>query len=159
MKMSLPYLIIAALIVLVIAGGIFVYRNFSRAPMEVIDQTQMKMVEVPQDTTAIKRGSFKKVDPLHGGSGEAVVYATDEGPIVSLEDFSVTTGPDLFVYLSKNEDLKGTFADVGDFVSLGKLKKNKGNQIYALPTNYEEYRSVVIWCRAFGVHFSSADLK
>lgn len=159
MRMSLEYLAIIVIAVLVIGGGWFVVRNFTKSPAMVVDQSSMKMAAVPESATKSKSGSFIKVDPFHKGSGEAAVYQTEEGPVLSLENFSVTPGPDLFVYLSKNTGLKGTFADVGEFVSLGKLKHSKGDQLYALPENYAEYGSVVIWCRAFGVHFSSADLK
>jgi hypothetical protein len=48
-----------------------------------------------------------------------------------------------------------------EFVSLGKLKANNGNQNYDIPenTDLEKYSKVLIWCKAFGVLFGNADLS
>jgi hypothetical protein len=47
-----------------------------------------------------------------------------------------------------------------DFVSLGKLKANNGNQNYDIPseTDLTRYDTVLIWCRPFSVLFGSAEL-
>jgi hypothetical protein len=72
-----------------------------------------------------------------------------------LEDFKSTNGPDLYVYLSTD---KGAATD---FVNLGRLKGNIGNQNYDIPkrTDLSKYDTVLIWCRAFSVLFGSAELK
>ena len=63
-------------------------------------------------------------------------------------------GPDLRVYLS-------TDTDASDFVDLGKLKGNSGNQSYEIPvgTDTAKYNQALIWCRAFTVSFTAAELK
>jgi len=105
-----------------------------------------------------RQGLFTEIDLIHKGSGRALIYPeTAEGPILRLEDFSVTRGPDLHVYLSRNADVK-TADDLGVYHDLGLLKSSKGNQNYQLPSNHEGFKSVVIWCQAFGVLFSSATL-
>jgi hypothetical protein len=43
-----------------------------------------------------------------------------------LEDLVVTNGPDLYVYLSTDKS-------ASDFVNLGRLKANMGNQNYPIP--------------------------
>jgi hypothetical protein len=48
---------------------------------------------------------------------------------------------------------------LGDFASLGTLKSSAGAQAYNLPNNYSDYKTVVIWCRAFRVTFSSVELR
>lgn len=142
-----------------VAGILFlVYRNVSE-----------KVVVVPQNTTTITqdmitampktvRGSFGEVDAVHKGRGEAVIYATSSGPVLRLENFSVTPGPDLVVYLSKEKSFSTT-RDLGSYVSLGKLQKFKGEQVYSLPADYVDYATVIIWCRAFSVLFSFATLQ
>jgi hypothetical protein len=52
------------------------------------------------------------------------------------------------------------FGDVGDYVDLGILKGNVGNQNYEIPDDVDlsAIKSVVIWCRPFKVVFSVADL-
>jgi electron transfer DM13 len=52
----------------------------------------------------------------------------------------------------------GSFDD--HFVDLGDLKGNIGSQNYAIPAavHLDRYRSVVVWCRRFGVPFAAAAL-
>ena len=123
------------------------------APMEMMEEEKMK------EHFISRQGLFNEIDLIHKGSGRALIYPqTAEGPILRLEDFSVTRGPDLHVYLSRNENI--TSADqLGTYHDLGLLKSSKGNQNYQLPSNHEGFKSVVIWCQAFGVLFSSATLQ
>lgn len=105
-----------------------------------------------------RMGFFNEIDALHKGSGRAVIYPnTADGPTLRLEDFSVTRGPDLHVYLSQNASVTSA-SELGAYHDLGLLKSSKGNQNYSLPSDHERYKSVVIWCQAFGVLFSSAPL-
>jgi hypothetical protein len=50
--------------------------------------------------------------------------------------------------------------DDGEYVSLGKLKGNKGSQNYTLPDGIDlaRYTSVSIWCDRFDVSFGAAEL-
>ena len=47
-----------------------------------------------------------------------------------------------------------------DFVNLGDLKGNIGNQNYDIPegTDLSKYDTVIIWCKAFSVFFGGAEL-
>lgn len=105
-------------------------------------------------------GDFRGLD--HETSGRATLSkASDDRYYVRLEDFRTENGPDLVVYLSAAPaSAEGReFAD--DFVDLGELKGNIGNQNYVVPegTDLEQYRSVVIWCRRFTVPFGAAPLE
>jgi hypothetical protein len=101
-------------------------------------------------------GSFIGVgDGIHDAMGIARVIPVGGGEnVLRLEDLVVTNGPDLYVYLSID---KSAF----NFVYLGRLKANIGNQNYLIPagTDMTKYDTVLIWCRAFSVLFGSADLK
>jgi Electron transfer DM13 len=101
-------------------------------------------------------GSFIGVgDGIHDAMGIARVIPVGGGEnVLRLEDLVVTNGPDLYVYLSID---KSAF----NFVNLGRLKANIGNQNYLIPagTDMTKYDTVLIWCRAFSVLFGSADLK
>lgn len=98
-------------------------------------------------------------DPVHYGSGKVSVY---EKTVFLESDFNVGPGPKYHVYLvpkdnvRKAEDVKGT-----TFVDLGRLRAFQGSQRYAIPAGVDlkQYPSVVIWCEAFGVLISPADLK
>ena len=102
-------------------------------------------------------GTFKDADSFHRGSGKATVYILpDVKRVLRFEDFSVTNGPALSVYLVRSADGNVDFG----FLDLGKLKGNKGNQNYDIPagTDLSLYESVVIWCVPFRVTFATASL-
>jgi len=112
---------------------------------------------MPTGPTAIAAGTFVGADSFHQGSGQATFYNLEDGQqVLRFEDFTVTNGPALHVYLVKAADGN---VDSG-FVDLGSLKGNKGNQNYNLPSNVsaEDYKSVVIWCKPFAVTFATAEL-
>lgn len=101
-------------------------------------------------------GAFVGVnDGIHNAEGRVVVIPLgDDGrSILRLEDFKSTNGPDLYVYLSTDKA-------ASDFVNLGRLKGNMGNQNYEIPegTDLEKYDTVLIWCKAFSVLFGSAEI-
>lgn len=94
-------------------------------------------------------------DGIHNAEGLAkILPLSDNSIVLRLENLKVTNGPDLYVYLSTD---KGA----SDFVNLGKLKANNGNQNYNIPsdTNLLKYNTVLIWCKAFSVLFGSAEFN
>ncbi len=129
--------------------------------MEELGQKMPDTVAVePMETqpTVELSGTFKDADSFHRGSGKATVYTLPDGKhVLRFEDFSVTNGPALSVYLVRSADGN---VDSG-FLDLGKLKGNKGNQNYEIPvgTDLGMYRSVVIWCVPFRVTFATASLQ
>jgi hypothetical protein len=97
----------------------------------------------------------------HATSGRAVALELPDGRrFVRLVDLRTSNGPDLFVYLSAaaTDAPRDAFDD--DFVSLGRLRANQGNQNYAIPDGVllARYRSVAIWCRRFTYAFGAAAL-
>lgn len=106
------------------------------------------------------RGNFVDADNFHKGSGIAKILSNEDSSILRFEDFMVTNGPALFVTLSKHEN-PINHDELGDYLSLGELKGNIGDQNYEIPegTDLSEYKSVVIYCKPFRVIFSIATLK
>lgn len=97
-------------------------------------------------------------DPIHYGKGKVSVYAS----AVYLEsDFEVGPGPKYHVYLVPKANIRDEAA-VKDamFVDLGRLRAFQGSQRYAIPAgvDLQNFQSVVIWCEAFSVLISPADL-
>jgi hypothetical protein len=93
-------------------------------------------------------------DGIHNAEGQVKVIKLSNGSnFLRLEDFRSTNGPDLYVYLSPDKSNS-------DFVNLGKLKGNVGDQNYKIPegTDLSKYDTVLIWCQAFSVLFGSAEL-
>ncbi|MFE6336880.1 DM13 domain-containing protein [Streptomyces sp. NPDC057798] len=101
----------------------------------------------------------------HDTSGSVrLVRLTDGSHVVRLENLDTSNGPDLRVWLTDAPVKEGTAGwrvfDDGRYVSLGKLKGNKGSQNYAVPADVEltQYSSVSIWCDRFDVSFGAAEL-
>jgi len=102
-------------------------------------------------------GEFSGADSFHFGEGTAEIIEVAPGQLVlSLTDFSVLNGPDLFVYISPDPD-----GWTPEAVNLGGLKATDGSFSYALPegTDPADIGSAIIWCRAFSVLFASAPLE
>jgi hypothetical protein len=105
-------------------------------------------------------GSFRSID--HETTGQTTLSKADDGHYyVRFQDFRTENGPDLVVYLSTAQSTASGTQFAQDFVDLGALKGNIGNQNYQVPdgTDLEKYKSVVIWCRRFNVAFGAAPLN
>lgn len=98
--------------------------------------------------------SGELIESAHSVSGFVRVYDTKGMKTLRFEDLDTINGPDLFIYLA-------TDTTAEDFVNLGEVKATKGNVNYEIPPNVdlEKYDTVLIWCRAFRVLFSYAELE
>jgi hypothetical protein len=108
------------------------------------------------------QGSFRDADSFHMGSGEARIYILPDGSaILRLENFQVTNGPDLHVLLAAGSPNPASSEELGEYIDLGSLKGNIGNQNYEIPagTDPSRYKSVVIYCKPFHVVFATAALQ
>ncbi|MFF8974733.1 DM13 domain-containing protein [Streptomyces sp. NPDC014995] len=101
----------------------------------------------------------------HATSGTVkLVRLADGSHVVRLENLDTSNGPDLRVWLTDAPVTQGRGGwhvfDDGEYVSLGKLKGNKGSQNYAVPKGVDpsRYTSVSIWCDRFDVSFGAAEL-
>lgn len=119
---------------------------------------------LPSDFEAeiVATGTFRDADRAHRGTGTVELLRSAGGSeLVRFTDFEVTNGPDLEVWLVAEPDPQSS-ADVkqSNWVSLGPLKGNIGDQSYSVPDEVDtsEFGSVVIWCEQFGVLFSPATL-
>jgi Electron transfer DM13 len=98
----------------------------------------------------------------HATSGRAVALRLSDGRrFLRLADLHTSNGPDLFVYLSAAaaDAPRDSFDD--DFVALGRLKGDQGNQNYQIPAGVDltRYSTAVIWCRRFTYAFGAAPLR
>jgi hypothetical protein len=85
-------------------------------------------------------------------SGKAMIAVSDEKKFLRFEEFSVTNGPSLHVYLTKAGDVSSGF-------DLGRLKANQGDQNYDISNiDTRAYKVVVIYSNPFGIYFASAAL-
>lgn len=99
-------------------------------------------------------GSF--VGRNHPTSGTAIVLGDGSGQrFVRFEEFETDNGPDLNVYL-----VNSSAGGVNDFIDLGNLKGNIGDQNYEIPpeVDLDVYDTVLIWCVRFASPFGEATL-
>lgn len=110
---------------------------------------------VPVRTLA--SGELRIVDSVHKGTGPVKLVEVGGRHFVRFENVAIQNGPDLHVYLSP--DTGGRYADATSLY-LGPLKATNGSFNHEIPAGADlsRYRSVVVWCRAFGVLFTWADL-
>jgi hypothetical protein len=112
--------------------------------------------------TTLAQGEFISLE--HDSRGSALLIEAANGErFLRFEDFETSNGPDLLVYLSSKTP-SGTNDWHGydqDFVDLGPLKGNVGNQNYAIPADVDldRYSTAVVWCRRFEVGFAAATLE
>ena len=124
-----------------------------------INETMTTTMNISQNREENKNlivGDFMGVnDGIHDAEGKAKILTISDGSqILRLEDFRSTNGPDVHLYLSTDKQ-------ASDFIDLGRLKANNGNQNYQIPinTDFSKYKYVLIWCQPFSVLFGSAQLS
>jgi hypothetical protein len=127
------------------------------------EEAMAEPTAAPAEPVALASGSFTQIDALHGAEGSATIYRLPEGNLVlRLENFNAQNGPDLRVGLS-GHPIPRSSAELHEdgYVELAVLKANQGNQNYELPADLDPsaFRSVVIYCKAFSVVFSTAELS
>lgn len=96
-------------------------------------------------------------------SGEGTALVLNDGSeqrFLRFEDFSTDNGPDLNVYLVNADASADSDLLDDDFVDLGNLKGNIGDQNYEIPPDVDlsVYDTVVVWCVRFSTPFTAADL-
>ncbi|MFZ0327018.1 MAG: DM13 domain-containing protein, partial [Nitrososphaeraceae archaeon] len=119
-------------------------------------QQQQQQQSIVTTARSILTGSFIGAgDGFHNVEGLARVIPLGDGStILRLENFKSTNGPNVHLYLATDKD-------ASNFIDLGRLKANNGNQNYNVPpgTDLAKYNVVLIWCKDFSVLFGSAQLK
>lgn len=125
-----------------------------------VNETAPEIVSLPGETTPTLRvGSFTEVDAIHKGEGNAVLVENGDDKFIRFENFKVTNGPDLYVWLTKSDQPTSKIESLGEYIDLGKLKGNVGDQNYTITQDIEDYDTVVVWCRQFSQLFTYANLK
>jgi len=146
--------------------------EFENMSEEEKTQMEIKMIEMFKDSGTtinesmesgpilVKSGQFTDADNFHKGSGVSKLLKNDSSYLLRFEDFMVTNGPALHVLLSENENPTDR-DDLGEYIDLGELKGNVGNQNYIIPegTDFSKYKSIVIYCMPFHVVFSVSELN
>jgi Electron transfer DM13 len=115
-----------------------------------------------------------EAEPLYAGklesrehltSGRATIYKeSSRRQYLRLTDFATSNGPDVHVVLVKAEEPAMSKIIVPgnlEYVELGSLKGNQGDQNYDLPAgaDVEKYQAVAIYCERFHAIFAVGRLE
>jgi hypothetical protein len=114
--------------------------------------------QAPAGAKLLAIGQLQRVDDVHRGTGPVSLIELDGRTYLRFENVAIQNGPDLHVYLGRGTG--GAYDGARDLY-VGALKATNGSFGYELPTGTSprDYRSVVVWCRAFTVLFTWADLR
>lgn len=115
------------------------------------DLTQDKTLVIinQPDLTLKYQGLFAPTSGING-SGTVKIYLENNQYKLALENYTIESGPDLKVYLSKSDSPT-------DFVNLGNLN---ASTVYSIPQNIDlkEYKFVLIHCQQYNHLFAVAEL-
>lgn len=105
---------------------------------------------LPENSISAFNGDFMPTSGIKV-SGSAKVYLNTNQNEVRLDNFSISNGPDLKVYLSKT-------ASPLDFVNLGNLTSST---VYVIPPQVKisDYKYVLIHCQQYSHLFAVAQLS
>lgn len=114
------------------------------------------------EASALVSGDFIQLNALHWGAGTATIYEWADGRrSLQLQNFESARGGDMRIYLSRDPQPLVPLQIGADFLDLGRLKGNIGDQSYLLPAGHDLtiYQSAVIYCRQFDEVITVATLR
>ena len=127
------------------------------------DAGALPSVEETPKRTVTFEGTF--ISHEHPTAGTARIITLEDGSrVLRLVGLDTDNGPDLKVWLAAAPVIEGRDGwfvfDDDEYLSLGALKGNKGNQNYPIPDDayISDLTSVTIWCERFSVSFGAAEL-
>ena len=126
-------------------------KKFPTTVSESMQDMVSKISLTSQNIVFSKQGEFVGLD--HDAKGKAEIISVGKIAFLRFENFQVTNGPDLHVYMTINGD-----ATTG--IDLGKLKGSIGDQNYDLHgVDTKTYDTVLIYSQPFHVYFAQAKLS
>ncbi len=152
-------IITAVIIIAVLGVGYWLISPLflSKQVKEALPTSQIPVTTSKPSSTAqlVATGSFRDVLAGHHAKGTVNLLKVGSDYYVRFEDdFKITNGPDLVVYLGKNNQYDPA-------TKLSVLKGNIGSQNYQIPATIDvsQYDEVWVWCRSFSVPFGAASLN
>ena len=130
MKKSIVIALVAGFIGF-IAGNLFWYLA---SPLW-IDDVVAESAAAVADSELVAIGQFSDADAAHKGAGNVSLFQNNDGShAIRFTEFEVTNGPDLEVWMVQGDGIQSS-QDVKNrqWVSLGRLKGNIGDQNYDVP--------------------------
>lgn len=132
-----------------------VVQEAAKLPTTVSESMQGIEAQISSGTQTVvysKQGQFVGLKG-NDATGKAFVISLGQIAFLRFENFTVTNGPDLHVYMTQQ-------GDISTGIDLGKLKGSTGDQNYPLNgTDTKTYDTVVIYCQPFHIYYAEAKLS
>ena len=110
----------------------------------------------PAKAVKVSSGELKGLAGHRGSGAASIVRRPDGSHVVQLEDYDVSSGVTLFLYVvpGANQQEPG----VGG-VNLGRLVENTGNRVVPIPEGIDLTgpQTVLIWCQPFATPIAAAN--
>jgi hypothetical protein len=127
----------------------FLFFLFSCEVEGDLTKDELRNTTITQSSILKYQGSFNPTSGITV-AGEAKIYLEGNQYQLKLDNFSISSGPDLKVYLSKS-------STPTEFVNLGNLSSAT---VYAIPQSidFSQYNYVLIHCQQYNHLFAVAQL-
>lgn len=103
-----------------------------------------------------RSGRFSGANNYSVNGGFTLEESDDRLTLTFMDDFSASSGPGLFIYLSNNNrNITGGY-------EVGRIQRNSGTQTYEIDINdvgLNTYDYVLVWCKPFGVLFGVGEIQ
>ena len=139
--MKIKIIVIAVLVLTMALTELFYFRFHTYFQSKEVNETP-PVIDGNLNVTI--QGQFVEIDAVHKGFGVAKIMEEGGKRYLRFENFKVTNGPDLYVYLSESKTPGNNLKSLDKYISLGLLKGNIGNQNYEIPEPFRGYDTVVI---------------
>ena len=144
--------------VLMILSGL-IFFSCSKSGSDPTPDGGLSMVNdaAPSNSTVFKMGMF--VSYAHGLDGTAALYVDPAGAkVLRFENFTMSQGPDVYVYLSKaNNFSKANVIEVSKLTD-GHSKSNINFKVTS-PSYTSDHKFVLVYCVQYNSLFGNTELK
>ena len=142
---------------MILSGAIFVSCSKSESDPAPASGFPMVNDAAPSNSSIIKMGMF--VSYAHGLDGTAALYVDPAGAkVLRFENFTMSQGPDVYVYLSKaNNFSKANVIEVAKLTD-GYSKSNINFNVTS-PSYTSDYKYVLVYCVQYNSLFGNTELK
>jgi hypothetical protein len=132
----------------------------SQEDLEQQRQDFVSSQEEKEEIMPVLSGSFASSE---NGSGDITIYKSEGNQFrLVLQDFSVSSGPDLHVIVLPFADVPDNETiGMTDYIDIGPLIRTEGDQHYSIPDSFDPtiHRSIAIWCVACEKAFLAGALE
>lgn len=154
MRITKKVVAISAVPILVVGWALF------RPELLFVNQTVNEKLPTQAGAMSMVLSSGNFASYAHETTGNAKIVKVNDKNFIQLSNFKTSNGPDVHLYLVSGSDSSQDSVKKNEYLDLGTLKGNIGDQNYELPANADlnKYRAVSIWCARFAVAFGGATL-